>query len=304
MANKIYKLSFLTPVRFGLLRNTASLCTIHADTLFSAVFIALMETGKESAFLDAVREGRLSFSDGMPFKGEDYYLPRPVGVYPKSVEVETDPGTRKLMKKIQWVPLTHFEAWLAGKVRPEELIVHFGHTMERTRVNRRDEIPVPYQVEGFRFDSDCGLYFVVQAASDAELSLMDEGMKLLMAAGIGGLKSSGWGKFNLSEAKVPDAMQKALDDETNECQMLLNVAWPAQAEGEETVANGNYVLVQRGGYAAASGEPITLRQTVWFFAPGSTFKKRFSGDILDISTTAPHPVWRCAKAMMMGVKSE
>lgn len=303
MASKIYKLSFLTPVRFGLMTHTASQFCVHSDTLFSALFLALMETGEEKAFLDSVREGRLLFSDAMPYRGEELYLPRPVGVYPRQVDAETDPGTRKLLKKIHWVPLNRFQDWLSGIVHPEELIVRFGSAMERTRVNRRGEEPVPYQVEGFRFDADCGLYLIVRTESEKELNLFDRGMRLLTAAGIGGLKSSGWGKFTVSVQEVPDRLKACLENDSAGCQMLLSVAMPAENEGEQVVPEANYVLVQRGGYTAASGEAATLKQTVWLFAPGSTCAHRFSGDVLDISTNAPHPVWRCAKAMMMGVNA-
>ena len=304
MASKIYKLSFLTPVRFGIMTNTASQSCIHADTLFSALFMALLESGKGEDFLEAVRENRLLFSDGMPFRGEELYLPRPVGVYPKTIEAETDPGTRKLLKKILWIPMSRFQDWLDGSVRPEELIVRFGQTLERTRVNKRGEEPMPYQVEGFRFDDDCGLYLIVHAASEEELNMMDEGMKLLTAAGIGALKSTGWGKFTVTSHAVPDCLQSLLEDDQSGCQMLLSIAMPAENEGQDAVDGANFVLVQRGGYTAASGEPITLKQTVWLFAPGSTFKTRFAGDILDLSISSPHPIWRYGKALMMGVRTE
>ena len=303
MASKIYKLTFLTPVRFGLLSNTASEVSVHADTLFSALFLAFLESGKEQAFLDAVKEGRLLFSDGMPFCGDELYLPRPVGVYPQSVDAETDPSTRKLLKKVQWVALNDFQAWLSGGVRPENLATRFGQPEERTRVNRRGEVPMPYQVEGFRFDTGCGLYIIAQAASEKELSLMDEGMKLLTANGIGALKSSGWGKFSFVSEEVPGKLQAYLDDAQGGCQMLLSIALPAESEGKEAVEGANYVLVQRGGYTAFASS-ATLKQTMWLFAPGSTFKGRFVGEILDVSTNAPHPAWRCAKAMMMGVRAE
>ena len=304
MANKIYKLSFLTPVRFGILTNTVSQVSIHADTLFSALFMAFLESGKENLFLEAVREGRLLFSDGLPYRGEELYLPRPVGIYPKSVNAETDPGTRKLLKKVQWIPLSQFQAWFSGKIRPEELIVRFGQSMERTRVNKRGEEPVPYPVEGFRFDDSCGLYIIVHTASAEEESLMDEGMKLLTANGIGALKSSGWGKFIVTEQDIPDLLNTYLEDRQSGHQMLLSIAMPAESEGEEALKEASYVLVQRSGYTAAADEAVTLKQTVWLFAPGSTFRNRFSGDILDVSTNAPHPVWRCARAMMMGVQAE
>ena len=303
MASRIYKLTFLTPVRFGLLSNTASQASVHADTLFSALFLAFMESGKEGDFLDAVREGRLLFSDGLPYSGDQLYLPRPAGVYPQSVDAQTDPSTRKLLKKVQWVSLDNFQSWLSGSIRPESLITSFGQPMERTRVNRRGEEPMPYQVEGFRFDEGCGLYVIVQAASGKELALMDEGMKLLTANGLGALKSSGWGKFSFVAEEVPAKLREFLEDGNSGCQMLLSIALPGESEGKETVEGANYVLVQRGGYTA-SAHTSTLKQAVWLFAPGSTFKVRFSGDILDVSKNAPHPAWRCAKAMMMGVRIE
>ena len=101
MLSRIYKLSFYTPVRFGRISSASSLNFLHADTFFSALYIELMKCGKDKQLLDAVQKGELLISDGMPFENTKLYLPRPVGLYPKKSNVETDPGLRKLFKKIQ-----------------------------------------------------------------------------------------------------------------------------------------------------------------------------------------------------------
>ena len=67
MNYSIYKFEFLTGVHFGtgMLNETAN--TFQADQLFSALYIEALKMQQEEKFLDAVKSGRLLFSDAIPY---------------------------------------------------------------------------------------------------------------------------------------------------------------------------------------------------------------------------------------------
>lgn len=300
----IYKFHFTTPVRFGSGSESESQMTFHADTLFSALYLACMEAGKEAELLSMVNSGMLRFSDALPFRGDTLYLPRPIGLYSKKLQTEIDASSRKLLKKLAWVPANLLSDWLQGKASPSDLIVHFGVSEERTRVNRREEIPLPYPVQCFRFFDDCGLYVIVSAKSEAILSFMDEAMTLLSASGIGGSVTSGWGHFHFEQSEPPQELHNALDAQQTSLYMLLSVGFPAEEEAK-VMEGARYLLVRRSGFTAGHHEKPIKKKTSWLLAPGSVFTRRFDGIVEDVAISqSPHPVWRCAKALMMGVNVE
>lgn len=57
----------------------------------------------------------------------------------------------------------------------------------------------------------------------------------------------------------------------------------------------------RGGFATSERVNPLKKQTVYLLGAGSTFTHRFQGCLLDVGIGMPHPVWRYAKAMFMGV---
>ena len=66
-----------------MLNETAN--TFQADQLFSALYIEALKMQMEEEFLDAVRSGRLLFSDAFPYMGQQYFVPKPM-VYVEPVE--------------------------------------------------------------------------------------------------------------------------------------------------------------------------------------------------------------------------
>ena len=304
MLYRIYKLHFLTPVRFGQSTNGEISASFLSDTLFSAMFLALQETGEADALLEAVQMDRLRFSDGLPYDKNDLYLPRPIGLYPAQTHFETDPAQRKLLKRITHLPMKRMPEWLKGTLALSDVSSDFGETFLSARVNRQSAVPLPYQISGFRFYDDCGLYVIATCADEAALTLMDKSMALLSGSGIGGKQTTGWGHFVLCNEQMPDYLKAALEDigTTCHCQMLLNTAYPAAEEGESVMREAHYLLVRRGGFTKAMDEKPVKKRTSWLLAAGSTFKQRFHGQVLNAATISPHPVWRYAKALMMGVK--
>ncbi len=310
MRHAICKLCFNTAVRFGSDAGGGSLTsagmTFRADMLFSALFKALLPQGQADALLSAVQCGALAFSDAMPWKGERLFLPRPVGIFSKpDAPSSEDPSQRKLLKKIAFIPSDDLSDFMAGQADLQELhgLNRFGSAFEETRVNLRDgDQPLPYRVGGFRFDEHCGLYLAVSGDGDA-LTLFTRGMTALSAGGIGGKASSGWGKFSLSIEPASAEWARALADEDAGRQMLLSTALPVTDELPDALDGACYTVVRRGGFTASEQINPMKKQTVYLLGAGSTFRRRFRGGMMDVGIGMPHPVWRYARAMFMGVRA-
>lgn len=306
MLHRIYKLHFLMPVRFGrdeggeLLTNARS--TAHADTLFSAMYLSLMKTGEADAFLNAVKDKEFQFSDTFPYCKDELYIPKPIGIFGKPVQTE-DPGERKKLKRISYIPLSDLNAYLRGTPAIDKYRTSFGVEFEQQRVNLRDfDESKPYTVSGFRFFDDCGLYVIVTARTPQTIGLFEKALMLLSQDGFGGKVSSGYGRFEYEVKDAPLALSKALDDKTAPRQMLLNCALPGDEEGEAVLSDASYVLVRRGGYNNGLSDHVYKKRTVYLMSAGSTVQKRFKGCMMNVGDHSPHPVWRYAMGMFMGVK--
>ena len=310
MRHAICRLSFDTAVRFGSDAGGSSLAgagmTFRADMLFSALFSVLQPQGQSEALLYAVQAGELAFSDAFPWREAHLFLPRPVGIFSKPDNpASEDPSQRKLLKKISFIPVDSLSSFMDGQSNLLELhrLNHFGSAFEQTRVNLRDgDQPLPYRVGGFRFDKDCGLYLIV-SGSEAALTLFERGMASLSAGGIGGKASSGWGKFTMAVEPASPNWVRKLENEQAPLQLLLSTALPSADELSNALEGACYTVVRRGGFAASTQVHPLKKQTVYLLGSGSTFRHRFRGSLLDVGIGMPHPVWRYARAMFMGVRA-
>ena len=310
MRHAICKLSFHTAVHFGSDDGGSSLTgarpTFHADVLFSALFRALQARGSAETLLHAVQSGELSFSDAFPWSGPRFFLPRPVGLFARHAHsADEDPSQRKLLKRITYVPADLLEDFLQGRADLQMLhsLNRFGRAFEETRVNRRDgDQPLPYQVSGFRFAEDAGLYLIV-SGTEPSMEQFETGMAVLAAEGIGGKISSGWGKFDFEMAQISDRWAKALENDAAPCQMLLSAALPSEEELSAALDDAYYTVLRRGGFAFSEQSRPLKKRTTYLLGAGSTFPRRFEGTVLEVGVGMPHPVWRYARAMFMGVET-
>ena len=87
--------------------------------------------------------------------------------------------------------------------------------------------------------------------------------------------------------------------------MLLTSALPREDELTDALLEGaKYHLVRKGGFVQSASHASTPRKkrSMWLFAPGSVFERRFEGDVFDVNATpGAHPVYRYARAMWMEV---
>ena len=320
METKIVKLKFLAPVHFGRGRLSDSAYTCDVATLFSALFIEALREGCSDELLSAARTGALSISDAFPFVGDVLYLPKPMvpsasaSVQRSKLDGTQDSRARKASKKLEYIPALRYRDYLSGDFDPVVELEHFdiGTSALQTRVNllRTDtENALPYHVGSFSFSPDAGLYFLAQT-DGFELDAL---LESLSYSGLGGKRSSGYGRFSYSIENCDSLSVISGDSGTNATEsvaskhrsVLLSTAAPTSAElTDELLSEARYKVVRRGGFvqSATYSETLQKRRDFYLFAAGSVFTRRFTGDVFDVgSAQGTHPVYRYARAMWMEV---
>lgn len=316
MKTHIYKFKFKTEVHFGdgSLAGTAS--SFHADTLFSALCFEAIKMGRLDEFVNLCFNHKLSFSDAFPFKKDRLYLPKPLVSRkrdPDAVPSELDVANRKKLKKLHYIAVDLFQDYLNGKdIFEKNDLSDFGKASSRSKncIRSDGEDVEPYHVGTFRFNEDCGLYVIARYEDDSILPLTDELFTSLSYSGIGGKRTSGYGKFDVKSVKADQSIFPLLNSfgkvsaNPNAYQMLLCAAYPEESQINEVLLNSHISVIRRSGFVAGeSGEEELLKKKdSYVFDCGSCFKQRFEGVIFDVSRGTPHKVYRYALPMFMEIE--
>ena len=317
----LYKLAFDTAVHFGPTDSALSLYSTEdhflADTLFSALCHAAVSlygpTGAELLHEQA-GSGQLCLSDGMPWKGDDLYLPKPF-FYAENRQ-EVDPKLRKAMKKLAWIPISAFGAF-AESVQGGEPFdagahkVQFGAAEEMTKAAvQPGKDTLPYQVGVYRFEADCGLWFLAGCETEEQMFRLRKLTEALGFSGIGGKTSAGYGKFHVQSCQKVDGddhqlkwLKSALEKNTSKTQLLLTTSLPAENELEGILDGASYQLTRRSGFVRSSiGGAGRKKKTQYFLSAGSVLPKRFKGCLYDVGEGETHPVMRFSSPVLLGVE--
>ena len=348
MLYRLYKLRFLTPVRFGVENRGAGLDQAslagHADTLFSAFVSEAAAYGEKAAkqLIDAAQAGNMLLSDLFPYQGDRLYLPRPL-LPPRfdmqnqeqtPAEIRQGASRRKLWKQQKYLAVSEFPAYLrwleTGSVFDGQP-AQFGAYVTADKVNRREkEDALPYLVASYTFLSDMheqpgsqrsdengqeegsGLYFILGTTSSALTDRIDDLIASLGYSGIGGKRSSGYGKFELYEDPIDMDEQGVYEDDAAlyamltaaqaDWQMTMSVLWPTEEEVPH-LKDAYYQLIQRSGFVnSPSYAPQAMkRHGIHMINSGSCLRTRAAGQIGDLSAQGAHPVYRYGKPLYAGV---
>lgn len=310
----LYKLKFSSPVHFGTSESSRSIesagTTLRADTLFSALSHAALKNNVMNKLISLVNDDKLLFSDTMPYCGDELYIPKPA--LPAVKQVDSDPSERKKMKKLKYIPISmlgEFTASLKGETKFDVSSAKkdFGSSTAVTKAAiSGNEQTTPYSVGAFYFYEDCGIYGIVGYESDESIKLVKNLLSILGFEGIGGKTSSGYGKFTVYDEIYLDnstePLNSMLKSQNAKQYTLLTTALPNSNEIESTLENAKYQLVRRSGFTFSSSiaNPVK-KQTQYFFAAGSVFDRRFSGDLYDVGRNMPHSVYRYSKPIFLGI---
>ncbi|MBR0528836.1 MAG: type III-A CRISPR-associated RAMP protein Csm4 [Ruminococcus sp.] len=309
MRYDLLRLRFSTPVHFGNGRLDTAEMTFCADRLFSALCIEALKKGGEAylqKICDAAKSGKLLFSDGLPYIGDTYYIPKPV-IHIERSSGENSSVLKKAFKKLSYIPVGKTDDFFSGNIDPEaenkkfDKIGKFGKRHLVT-VRNGEEDPDPYHVGEFSFNENCGLYVILASESDDLYYDISELVEALGYCGIGGKITSGMGKFTVSAKKVPEGLLRAFDGE-HDRYVSLSVCMAKNEELETALKNAGYVIIKRSGFINSCTYAGSFRKKSDFycFAAGACFEKKFEGDVFDVSQGGAHPVWRYAKPLFMGV---
>lgn len=328
MKTYLVRLSFKGPVHPGHdeagIGVEAVMPLFHSDTIFSAFCNAWADTMAGLDAMDDVAENPPAiFSSSYPYyldgKGAlTYYLPRPILPLPSAFG-----SLNKAVRRTEYLSLEQFEAWTASNVSNEESFRKlkkddhdFGSfyvTQVRPRQNtdRLDASASIYHCGEIFFrktkELSCGLYFLAQSCDEG---LLRSGLDILQYRGLGGIRSSGYGKFEWElEGPLSDADHfSSLFAQEGNAYCLLSLYCPAN---DETPVSGAlaYNTVLRKGWFLSNATGLSLkRNTCRMFAEGSVFKEKPAGKILDLSpemfkkTPGNHPVLRCGLAMSVPIR--
>ena len=102
MIYQLYKLEFLNHVRFGKRSLNDVEYTLHADTLYSALYIEALKVGKQEEFYDITKNGDVTFSDAFLYRGNELYIPKPY-IKIKNQENQGNSSEKKKYKKIPYI---------------------------------------------------------------------------------------------------------------------------------------------------------------------------------------------------------
>ncbi len=334
MQYHIFLLKFLTPVHFGNTANGGALDRVaincSADTLFAALCNEAAAQSAElvESLVQKLESGALVLSSLLPYwrtADEDFqfYLPKPLlkpadeqRQLPQSyAEVKSLRSQIKKQKKSTYVRASQLQALLQGS---RELEAHeFAVPLVAGRVGLRDEQPRPYYVGSYVFSPQAGLYLVCGVQDEADIDLLRDLLVSLGYSGIGGKRSSGYGKFAVPEEEEIDLYEDGgryvddseiafmLYDTQSRLQMCIAPLCPLQQDAE-TVKNGCYKLIKRGGFvaSAAAGENVK-RDSVYMLQEGTCLERRLLGKMLQQSVESlPHKVYRSGMGMFVGLKDE
>ena len=333
----VYPLRFLGPVHFGDTANGGSLEKVglqySAESLYSAFCNEIAtDVAQLQQFRELFHSRQLVFSSLFPYYWEDegqgqmeFFLPRPIKPQEKPVSITGFKETKRAateLKKLKKV--AYYRASVlcdaSGKVANKDAnalaLPTFGLTMTVERINRRSEKGEPYFVGSYVFAPNAGLYFIAGFESDEIKALFDQWLQLLSLSGIGGKRSSGYGKFEMAddEFEVYDdefsyadirAISKLITRSNASWYMNISSVIP-QDEELDIVKDGFYTLKKRGGFVQSHGVIDTVkRNTCYVIAEGSCFAKPLQGRILQLEVKGiPHEVERNGLGLFVGVDYE
>lgn len=335
----IFTLKFLTPVHFGDTANGGFLDKIamscSADTLFAALCQEAAWQGQEAVeqLITKVTQRKIVLSSLMPYfcdkqNNEDmhFYLPKPLlkselSVHePKSFKEVKELATQlKKQKRSGFVRASQIKQLVEcckHGVSAELACESFAVPYVSARAALREDKPNPYYVGSYVFAANAGLYFICGVQADEDIKFVESLLENLGHSGIGGKRSSGYGKFELKYDRLEvdeefysydddEALAKMLHDEDSALQMCIAPLCPVADEIAD-VKKGTYKLIKRGGFIASPELTENIkRDSVYMLAEGSCFAKRLHGQMLEQRVAGvEHGIYRNGLGLFVGLRGE
>lgn len=331
MSYYIYQLAFDSPVHFGSAELGGKLekttLSYPADTLFSAMCHELASQGwieQIEVLYQKALQGQIVLSDLYPFREVEgeyfFYVPKPIlpieRVAEKNIhtyeEACLDSVRRKKTKKVSYIRASRLEEYIQAMQMGDTFDEsnEFGTADLVEKVNCRGDEPMPYYVSAYTFSHQTGLYGIIEA-DEGDIDWLMRVIESLGYSGIGGKRSSGYGKFHFADDYVEleddmgvtgvddGALYARLTGKKYKQYMTIASLLP-KPEMTEWVKSGYYTLRKRSGFADDIDGNAIKRNSLYMISSGACFSKRVDGTIAAI-TGMGHPIYRYGKGMFLGL---
>lgn len=298
MEYRIYKLKFITPVRFPSINNKGVLyssdLTAPASVLFSSLYITTLELNKIELKI-YLEESDFLLSDLLPYKHNNLYIPKPIMQHYVNKDVDA-----KKIKQLQYIDLKSLNDYFNDpmKIIEQEEFNNFGYFSEEVKVSKIEPESMPFSIEVFHFYEGYGLYFITNIPQHLENDFLIT-LKMLGLTGIGGKKTSGYGKFEVE--KVEDLkIINELINKKGSYYMTLSSFIPLKEELKE-VSEGTYLLNIKNGftYSFSTRNSSVKKENKLMIQKGSCFKEKLKGKIYKEEGPS-HLIYTYGKAVMIG----
>lgn len=326
----VYPLHFVTPVHFGdvsqggTLENTSLM--FSSDSFFGACCSELSHDEEIlQNFVKLVTEEQILISSLFPYyqgvEGLELYTSVPMmkievpeNQITSYAEVKIEATKRKRLKRHEFLRTSrvqHFSRLVREKIEVTEPV--FGQENTITQVNMRGEQSRPYYVGSYRFVEKAGLYIVVGFADESCRSLFESILERLGYSGIGGKRSSGWGKFELAEDPIlldedglyedDKALYEMINNKESSLQMCISTCVPIEPDELNLLKKGSFKLKKRSGFVVVENAALQYKRNSYYaLAEGSVCPKALHGRMLSIqSSVLPYTIYRNGCGFWIGV---
>lgn len=315
------------PWRFGLESGAREETGVigHSDTFYSAIAHAMLALGELDAWLEATARAAtpaVRFSSLFPFQSRTFFAPPPRNYWP--------PASHRLrFKSARFAPLALIQdlvneqplredRWevdpVSGCVIAAGAQAPFRMVLRRhAAVDRATGAAEPHATAALEFAPNAGLWTVIAYASEAERdrwqSRLEAAIRLLGDTGIGGERSSGWGRsehVEFTRGAWPDLILTSAPAESATGYWLLSLYNPSPAD-ELTLDRGDYALETRSGRVESPASAASwgaAKRSVRMIEEGSVVLAPAApqGRAVDVAPAGmPHPVYRWGVALSIAV---
>lgn len=292
----LYKLNFQR-AHFGDGYLNTSQFTFQASLLFSALCLEAIKNNCLDEWLKLAKQEDFKLSDAFPYYQQPYF-PLPVNYLPKPklslASLRDDNNLNKAATELNFFPLTGLSDLINHQLPVRQLLMTERAFAKQTVIMKKGEDPYEVGVTNYQVS----LYVLASATP-----LFEELLTSLQYTGIGGKRSSGYGRFEFEKLSLPEELIQALENSEAPEQLLLTTSLPQQNELSKVLEDSEYRIIKNSGFIDSPSQPQRLRkEDLYKFKAGSLFKSRYQGSIVDVRPIDfPTPVLNFAKGLFIGI---
>lgn len=297
----------------------------HSDVLYSAITHAFAALGDLDGWLadtaSPTAAPAVRFSSLFPFQGRTFFVSPPRNLWPP-------PSERLRFKGARFAPLALVQDLVAEQPVREDrwevdpvsgcVIAAGSHApfrvVLRTQavVDRPTGAASPHSVSAIEFHANAGLWAVIAYASDADRDRwqvpLESALRYLGDTGIGGERSSGWGRsehVEFTRGAWPEILLPNGSSASSAASgyWLLSLYNPAHEDGV-TLDRGDYSLVTRSGRVDSRAGSGAAKRALRMIEEGSVVLAGQvpRGRAVDVAPEGfVHPVYRWGVPLSIAV---